>query len=41
VARAEEIAKAIVFLADGEQSGFVTGESLVVDGGALARLSTE
>lgn len=41
VGRAEEIAKAIVFLADGEQSGFVTGESLVVDGGALARLSTE
>lgn len=41
VGRAEEIAKAIMYLADGEQSGFVTGESLVVDGGALARLSTE
>lgn len=41
VGRAEEIARAIAFLADGGESGFVTGESLVVDGGALARLSTE
>jgi NAD(P)-dependent dehydrogenase (short-subunit alcohol dehydrogenase family) len=36
-----EIADAILFLADGRQSSFITGQSLVVDGGALARLSTE
>jgi len=37
----EEIARAIYFLADHEQSSFMTGQALVVDGGATARLSTE
>lgn len=37
----DEIARAILFLADGGVSSFITGEGLVVDGGALARLSTE
>ena len=37
----EEIAKAIVFLADNEQSSFMTGHPLIVDGGAAIRLSTE
>ena len=37
----EEIAHAIYFLADHEQSSFMTGQALVVDGGATARLSTE
>jgi len=37
----EEVADAIVFLLDGQRSSFVTGQTLVVDGGALARLSTE
>jgi NAD(P)-dependent dehydrogenase (short-subunit alcohol dehydrogenase family) len=37
----EEIARAIYFLADDTQSSFITGQSLVVDGGATARLSTE
>ena len=37
----EEIAQAIYFLADNEQSSFMTGQALVVDGGATARLSTE
>jgi len=37
----EEIAKAIHFLADNNLSSFVTGQGLVVDGGALCRLSTE
>ncbi|MBT7074118.1 MAG: SDR family oxidoreductase [Anaerolineae bacterium] len=36
-----EIASAIYFLADNEQSSFMTGQALVVDGGATARLSTE
>ncbi len=37
----EEIASAIYFLADNEQSSFMTGQALVIDGGATARLSTE
>ena len=37
----EEIARAIFFLADERQSSYITGQSLVIDGGALARLSTE
>ena len=41
VGRPEEIAQAIYFLADNEQSSFMTGQALVVDGGATARLSTE
>jgi glucose 1-dehydrogenase len=41
VGRPEEIGKAILFLADNEQSSFMTGQALVVDGGATARLSTE
>lgn len=41
LAAPEEIAKVIYFLADGEQSSYITGQSLVADGGALARLSTE
>jgi len=36
-----EIAKAIYFLADNEQSSFMTGQPLIVDGGATIRLSTE
>ena len=41
IGRAEEIAQTVAFLLNGERSGFVTGQSIVVDGGALARLSTE
>ncbi|GAB4523938.1 MAG: SDR family NAD(P)-dependent oxidoreductase [Anaerolineales bacterium] len=41
VAQPEEIASAIYFLADNSQSSFMTGQALVVDGGATARLSTE
>jgi len=37
----EEIARAIYFLAEEAQSSFMTGQALVVDGGATARLSTE
>ncbi len=40
VGKVEEIAKAIAFLVD-EDAAFITGASLRVDGGALARLSTE
>ena len=41
LATPEEIARIIYFLADSKQSGYITGQSIVADGGALARLSTE
>jgi len=41
VGQPEEIAHAIFFLADSIQSSFMTGQALIVDGGATARLSTE
>lgn len=41
VGKPQEIARAIYFLADETQSSFMTGQALVVDGGATARLSTE
>jgi NAD(P)-dependent dehydrogenase (short-subunit alcohol dehydrogenase family) len=41
VGRPEEVGQAILFLADGERSSFVTGHALTVDGGATAKLSTE
>jgi NAD(P)-dependent dehydrogenase (short-subunit alcohol dehydrogenase family) len=37
----EEIARTILFLADSTQSSFMTGQSVIVDGGATCRLSTE
>ncbi len=37
----QEIARAIYFLADEQQSSFMTGQAMIVDGGATARLSTE
>ena len=41
VGKPKEIASAIYFLADDGQSSFMTGQALIVDGGATARLSTE
>ncbi len=41
IGKAEDIASAIYFLGDNTKSSFITGQSLVVDGGALAQLSTE
>ncbi len=41
VGQPHEIAQAIYFLADDQQSSFMTGQALVIDGGATARLSTE
>ncbi len=41
IGKPEEIAHAIYFLADSVQSSFMTGQALIVDGGATARLSTE
>ncbi len=41
VGRPEEIGQAILFLADNRQSSFMTGQAIIVDGGATARLSTE
>jgi NAD(P)-dependent dehydrogenase (short-subunit alcohol dehydrogenase family) len=37
----EEIAQAIHFLANNSLSSFMTGQSMIVDGGATIRLSTE
>ncbi|MFC2063886.1 SDR family NAD(P)-dependent oxidoreductase [Chloroflexota bacterium] len=37
----QEIAESIFFLADDTRSSFITGQALIVDGGATARLSTE
>lgn len=41
IASPDDIAKTVVFLADSQLSPYITGQSLVVDGGATARLSTE
>ena len=41
IGKPEEIAQAIYFLADNQQSSFMTGQAMIVDGGATARLSTE
>ena len=41
IGTSQEIAQAIYFLADGTQSSFMTGQAMIVDGGATARLSTE
>ncbi|MEJ2013909.1 MAG: SDR family NAD(P)-dependent oxidoreductase [Anaerolineales bacterium] len=41
VGEPSEIARAILFLADSEQSAFMTGHAMIVDGGATIRLSTE
>ncbi len=41
VGRPDEIARAIQFLVDEEQASFITGQAMIVDGGATARLSTE
>jgi NAD(P)-dependent dehydrogenase (short-subunit alcohol dehydrogenase family) len=41
IGQPEEIARAIYFLADNAQSSFMTGQAMIVDGGATARLSTE
>jgi len=41
IGQPEEIARAIYFLADQNESSFITGQPLVIDGGATSRLSTE
>lgn len=41
VAQPEAIAPAIVFLGDNEQSSYITGQTLIADGGATLRLGTE
>jgi NAD(P)-dependent dehydrogenase (short-subunit alcohol dehydrogenase family) len=41
VGHPSEIGRAVLFLADSQQSSFMTGQALIVDGGATARLSTE
>lgn len=41
VGRPEDIAKMVLFLADDQNSSYVTGQEFVVDGGVTARLSSE
>jgi len=41
IGKSKEIAKAIYFLTDNNKSSFITGQSLIMDGGAMAQLSTE
>jgi 3-oxoacyl-[acyl-carrier protein] reductase len=41
VGEPEELARVIAFLLDNEQSSFVTGTTLVADGGVTARLASE
>ncbi len=41
VGKPSEIAETILFLSDSSKSAFITGQALIVDGGATARLSTE
>ena len=41
IATPDQIAPTIVHFADNEQTPYLTGQTLVVDGGAVARLSTE
>lgn len=41
VGQPTEIAEAVLFLADTQRSSFITGQTLVIDGGATIRLSTE
>ena len=41
VGKPADIANAILFLADNQQSSYITGEALIIDGGATARLSIE
>lgn len=41
IGKPEDVARAALFLADSVQSGFITGQSLTVDGGCLGKLSTE
>jgi NAD(P)-dependent dehydrogenase (short-subunit alcohol dehydrogenase family) len=41
IGRPEEIAQVVLFLADAERSSFITGQTVIADGGVLARLSSE
>ena len=41
VGQPKEIGQTILFLTDNDRSSFMTGQALIVDGGATARLSTE
>ncbi len=41
IGRSAEVARSILFLCDDLSASFITGQTLVVDGGVLAKLSTE
>jgi glucose 1-dehydrogenase len=41
IGKPADVAEAIYFLADSRRASFITGQTLVVDGGATAKLSTE
>jgi NAD(P)-dependent dehydrogenase (short-subunit alcohol dehydrogenase family) len=41
IGQPEEIASAVLFLADNDRASFITGQALVADGGVLAALASE
>lgn len=41
IGRPQDVAEAVLFLADDARSSFITGQALVIDGGVLARLASE
>jgi NAD(P)-dependent dehydrogenase (short-subunit alcohol dehydrogenase family) len=41
IGQADDVAQGVALLLDGKRSGFMTGQCIVIDGGALARLGTE
>lgn len=41
IGKPEDVAEAVLFLADPQRAAFITGQTIFVDGGVLSRLGTE